>query len=644
MTLLGHANQHVRAAAQKRAVDLGAKAVEPLKALAANAEAPLLGRIHAVWALGQLAINSPKISEAVAQYCTDKNPEVRAQAARALGWAAHSDAKQRAGSGAVLTKLLNDDSPRVRSLAAIAIGRLRYDGALAALVKQAEADGEDPTLRHSLALAMAGGNSPEQLVTAAQGAGDLQRLVLAVALGKQRSPLIAKMLQDKSERVVLEAARIIWDAPVPAANASLAALIKTTNSQSNPLLRRVLAANLAGRSTEQLEDVINFAMRDDVTPELRDLAWELVRNWAAPSARDSVNGDWRALEKRPAEEVAAALQKPLPKLKAAGAKNPLGLIVAAELGVQDAYSPLLALMSDDSLSDALRIRALNAFGKAQDDLVHQAIAMGVKSAKPQLRSAARKLWSDRFPNEVVEQLSETMTAGTMQEQQAAMDTLAGLTSPKAQEVVRSWMNRLASGDCPAELQLEVLDAAGRSTDPAVVEQQKSFLAKLAGGSPTDKFANCVAGGDAERGRKIFETNETFACRRCHSVKPKEVLVGPCLATVGSQRKPAEILESIVAPNAKICEGFETAVLELDSGNVVTGVVRREDKSVIELVDAQAKAIVIDVATVENRLKGKSPMPENLMDQMKPRELRDLVAYLSELKEPQPAKRPRRGKR
>jgi quinoprotein glucose dehydrogenase len=89
----------------------------------------------------------------------------------------------------------------------------------------------------------------------------------------------------------------------------------------------------------------------------------------------------------------------------------------------------------------------------------------------------------------------------------------------------------------------------------------------------------------------------------------------------------EILESIVTPNAKIVEGFDTAVLELDSGKVVTGIVRHEDAKRIELVDAEAKTIAIDVASIDNRIKGKSAMPDNVVETLSPRALRDLVAFL-----------------
>ena len=77
----------------------------------------------------------------------------------------------------------------------------------------------------------------------------------------------------------------------------------------------------------------------------------------------------------------------------------------------------------------------------------------------------------------------------------------------------------------------------------------------------------------------------------------------------------------------MCEGFETTVLQLDTGKVVTGIVRRESDSVIELVDAAAKTIMVDPKTIEDRIKGSSAMPENLVDQMTPRQLRDIIAYL-----------------
>jgi quinoprotein glucose dehydrogenase len=633
LALMGHPDMRVRLGAQKGLVAQGVKSIEPLKTLAADQRMHQLGRLHAIWALGELAEREPVLFDAVAKLCVDGDAEIRSQAARTLGRAADCDEERRAVCGKALVTLLADSSPRARCFAAIALGKLRHEPAISALLKLVAKDGNDPTLRHAIAMGLAGTQASEALVKAANNASDSARLVLVVALGKQKSPLVAHFLADTNERVVLEAARAIWDTPIPAANGHLAALIDNVPSTSDPLLRRVLAANVAGGTPQQLQAVIDVACRSDLSPSLRDLAWEQVRSWAAPSSRDSVNGDWRPLAPRSAADVAAALRDSLPKLVEVSKSDPLGLIVAAELGVEDAYVPLVTVVTNDALPEELRVRAVAAFGKANNDPLRAAIDVALASTTAGVRAAARTLWADRFPDQAVGHLSDTIDSGTTQEQQSAIDTLAGMRVPAAREIVSGWMKRLEDGNCPPELTVEILDAAVKSADSALIERQKQYVAKLASDGQASQFSFCLSGGDPQRGQKIFDTNDTLACRRCHSLKPDVVLVGPSLATVGAQRKPSEILESIVTPNAKICEGFDTAVLELDSGIVLTGVVRRETKDVIELVDVNAKPIIVDVASVESRVKGKSAMPDNVVEQMSLRELRDLVAYLSQLKAP-----------
>ncbi|HEX4415591.1 MAG TPA: PVC-type heme-binding CxxCH protein [Lacipirellulaceae bacterium] len=635
IALLGHPNMRVRQATQERLVAIGEAATSSLKTLVANNDAPLFARIHAIWALGEVAENKPELFESIALLCDDKNLEVRAQAARTLERAAKSSEDARQHLGHSLIPLLADASPRVRSFAAISLGKLRDTHAATPLMQMAAKDGNDPVLRHAIARALSAVQSDADLAAAATGANDAERLVLVVALGKQKSPLVAKFLKDSSDRIVLEAARIIWDTPIPTASAQLAALIDQVPPTSDPLARRVLAANISGRSPDNLRAIIRFAYQPQMSDTLRDLAWNQVRTWAAPSSRDSVDGDWRPLEARPKTDVVNALREAMPKLTEVAATNPGGLILAAEFEIEDAYHPLLAVLANDAQPEATRATALSAFAKAPDSIAHQAIETGLKSPHESVRVAARKLWADRFPSEVVDQLQETLDSGVVHERQSALDTLAGLRTPPANAVVENWLERLERGECPAALQIEVLDAAAKSNDAHLVERQKQFVEKLAGEGPLKKFSGCLDGGDAERGRKIFDTNDKLACRRCHSTKPGETLVGPCLANVGGQRKAEEILESIVLPNAKICEGFDTAVLQLDSGKVVTGIIRHETASKIELVDAAAKTVIVDPSTVESRVKGKSAMPENLIDQMTQRELRDLVAFLSQLKTSEP---------
>ena len=634
LPLLNYHHMRVRLAAQSELVKGGAEAAPPLVALAKSREAPRPGRLHAIWAIGQLAELDPSLFDELAALCQDADAEVRAQAAKTLGRGASAAFEPRAAWGAAITPLLDDDSPRVRSFAAITLGKLRYEPALRPLLELADESGEtDPTLRHAAALGLAGSQSAEALAAAAPRASVGQRLTLVVALARQKSPLLGRFLNDDDSRVATEGARAIWDVPVPETFGELAMAIGAVPSDNEPMLRRALAANVAVGSPENLNAVVDCALRTDLSPALREHAWGLARQWQSPSSRDPVLGQWRPLAPRPWEELAAALRAALPRIVEASASDATGLVVAAEVGVQEAFTPLVGIISSPAQSNELRSRALAAIGAADEGLVLQAVDAGLASTQPAVRGAARQMLAKRFPARAVRVLQAALESSTPAEQKAAMDSLAELDLPDARTIIGQWMDRLERGECPPAMALEVLDAAGRSSDAALADRRKAYDAKTAGEGAMAMFAACLEGGDALRGGKIFAENATVSCRRCHSPEGGEVLVGPSLADAGLRLKRVELLESIVDPNAKITEGFKTTVLQLDTGRVVSGIVRREDDKQAVLVNPEGKEMVVDKQKVEERFEGKSAMPEDVTKHMTPRELRDVVEYLSTLRTP-----------
>ncbi len=111
------------------------------------------------------------------------------------------------------------------------------------------------------------------------------------------------------------------------------------------------------------------------------------------------------------------------------------------------------------------------------------------------------------------------------------------------------------------------------------------------------------------------------------------IVGPVLDGVGTRQTREYLLESIVYPNAKIAPGFETAVLQLKGGKAVTGVVKKDTPTEIQLLDANGETIKVDPAEVQSRTRGISAMPEGFGKTLSKRDLRDLVEYLASLKAP-----------
>jgi quinoprotein glucose dehydrogenase len=268
-----------------------------------------------------------------------------------------------------------------------------------------------------------------------------------------------------------------------------------------------------------------------------------------------------------------------------------------------------------------------------ETLLQRAIEVGLRSEAPIVRIAARRVLARRLPARAVEPLREAANAPTIGERQAAIRDLARLDSPAAQAAIGEWLGRVEDGSCPPGLMLDVLEAAAQSLDATIVERQRIYREQLTGGAPLAEYAACLEGGDAANGRRVFEEYAALACRRCHSRTSGEQFVGPNLADVGLRRSREELLESIVAPNAKITEGFQTTTLALDTGRVVSGILRREDGEHAVLVDPEGKEVVVELAEVEERSQGLSAMPEGLTKQMTARELRDLVEYLSSLRAP-----------
>ncbi|MFI5321647.1 MAG: PVC-type heme-binding CxxCH protein, partial [Myxococcota bacterium] len=144
--LLGHADQRIRLRAQFELARRGDAA--PLAALARDANAPELARIHALWALGQLGAPALAGFEAPA-LAAALTPELRAQLARVAG-----DARAQSFEPLLLA-LLRDEQPRVRFVAAQSLGALGARAAVDPLFELLRENADrDVFLRHAATWAL----------------------------------------------------------------------------------------------------------------------------------------------------------------------------------------------------------------------------------------------------------------------------------------------------------------------------------------------------------------------------------------------------------------------------------------------------------------------------------------------------------
>ena len=164
---------------------------------------------------------------------------------------------------------------------------------------------------------------------------------------------------------------------------------------------------------------------------------------------------------------------------------------------------------------------------------------------------------------------------------------------------------------------------------AAVDQ---FKAKHASGDPLTRFKVSLHGGDAELGREVFLGHRVGQCVRCHKVGESLAggNAGPNLHEAAKRHDRAALLQSLVDPNAKIAKGYETVTLVLANGKTFGGLIRKEDADEIVLEQPDGKLVTLKPGDVEERTAPKSAMPE-MNRALSPRELRDLVEFLSQLK-------------
>ena len=95
---------------------------------------------------------------------------------------------------------------------------------------------------------------------------------------------------------------------------------------------------------------------------------------------------------------------------------------------------------------------------------------------------------------------------------------------------------------------------------------------------------------------------------------------------------AELIRSVIEPSNRIATGYQPVLLTTTGGKVMTGLIRSETDSEVELVDAEASVSRIPKADIEERrLSEVSVMPKGQVDTLTPVEFADLISYLESLK-------------
>jgi putative membrane-bound dehydrogenase-like protein len=299
-----------------------------------------------------------------------------------------------------------------------------------------------------------------------------------------------------------------------------------------------------------------------------------------------------------AEAVKKALA--IAKDKTAPLQKRAALIQALAEAGTEAVVPVMVAILSESGSNGLKKAVLPLTGKFTEMRLPQTVIKGYESryaGDKDLQDAAhrmlvsRKEWAALFLSEV--------DAWRIKSQDVAPDIVSQLASygePGFEaRIGKHWPQKSA----------------------ALADKEKQAeLARI-------KAALAGAPGDPGKGKVHYSQR----CAICHILFTEGAKIGPDLT--GYERNNAEFwLTGILAPSIEIREGYGAYIARLRSGQVLMGIMEKQDAGGVVLKDMAGQRHTARAADLESLdASPMSMMPEGLLGGLSDADLRDLFAYL-----------------
>lgn len=622
---LFYADKRIRQKAQFELVARRKKALPYLIKAAKQRDNPL-ARVHALWALGQLARKDKTFGAFLIPYLKDSDAEIQAQAIKMVG---DADIKS---VGADLVALLKNPSDRVKFFAAEALGQITYAPAVEPLISFLKTNNDtDLYLRHAAVLALSRIGKTEPILALQNSDNKALRTAAVLILRRLKNPQVALFLHDKDEYIATEAARAINDdQAIPAALPALAACLNEKKWTNEALLRRAINAALRVGSDRELDFLIQFAQRTDLSNPIKTEAIAALGTWATPSVLDRVDGRFRGKISRDAALVRAKVQ-PLINLFLKET-NPETLVALADLlsnlNINSVNSDLAKIYAETKVAK-VKTAMLIALNTLKYNQIETLIQNGMDDKEELVRTTALSLLNDGnvSKNSLPSIAKVIFSKGSIREQQQLLVVMSQLQADKTRLILADLIDQMRDKKLSPNLNLELKEAV-EATGSAELKTQ---LANL---KPTNslmaEFAETLFGGNRNAGRDIFNYNSAAQCARCHAIGTEGGNVGPPMTHIASTLSREQILQALIEPSARLAPGYGNVTLKLSDGQEVFGVLTKETETHLTLTTTHAEPLVIPIARIAKRENLPSSMPA-MGEVLSKREIRDLVEFLSGLK-------------
>jgi putative membrane-bound dehydrogenase-like protein len=213
-------------------------------------------------------------------------------------------------------------------------------------------------------------------------------------------------------------------------------------------------------------------------------------------------------------------------------------------------------------------------------------------------------------------------------------TIAGSLA-KSEEGAERLVAEVAEGKASPRL-LADRDVADRIEDRRNYLNLKPRIRALTQGQPTveEQIAELMrerkeafqsAKTDPHRGAAVFEKT----CSGCHKIGALGKKVGPELDGIGN-RGLDRLLEDTLDPSCNVDQAYRSVILELYSGEMLSGFKQGQEGEVVLLVDSLGEINRIPKEEIqEERTSKLSPMPSNIASDLQEEDFLNLLAFLLE---------------
>ena len=622
--LLGHMDLRVRQEAQFALVRKGSEvAFPPFSKIIEASESASLSQVHAIWGIGQLArLGSDKANRLLIETLKHPRVELRANAARLCGDLKVADAQPH------LISVLNNDSPRVVSLSAIALGRVAKAGdskvvdALSAVARKNQGENFDITTRHAIVSALNRLATPEQAESWAKSDSLEIRMLGVITLRRLEHPGMVAYLQDADLGVRLETIRAMFDTSV--IDTPVGARLLEPDYHGLPIFiqARLLVAATRFGSDAGFSRVLAMALDKDLDPKVQTLAFRALERWDVYPQIDPFLGSLRpSPHRREKSSVLAANRSSsyLSYLKQEKRTDFLTLAteVSAKLGISLDPADLQVQVLNPKLSTDLRAVFFGRLVASKGGIKDEALTKLLHDPQPKMRALALGEAYERRM-EGVDALAEKAVRAKRAPEVAKQGILSiGKRDPK--RLLEFWQSRSGKDGIDADVWLDLYYALKQSKDPEVQSSVKSFGAK-----PSNLQNLALRGGDPRAGESVFRGQG--ACMQCHKINGEGGEQGPDLSIVGKHLGRGKLLESIVNPSAEISPGYGLSTVVLKNGEVYSGRLSSQSEKVVSLVSLDGQKMRFSGGEVDQVSPPISAMPP-MGQALSPIDLRDLISYL-----------------